>query len=155
VFATSVDVEIAVEIERPPQAVWAFVSDAERWPEWLDEFEEVIPESEGPVGKGSVFRYTVSPGHRSATIEIVEWEPRRRVAWDGPPLPWRGGSARPRGFTEVTTTSEGHTRLVSRYQPELFGTMALMRPYLERWLHRRRTKDTKRLKQLLEARADH
>ena len=131
------------------------MSDAERWPEWLDEFEEVVPESDGPVGKGSVFRYTVLPGHRSAKIEIVEWEPGRRFAWDGPPLQWRGGSARPRGFTEVTAADEGHTRLVSRYQPELFGTMALMRSYLRRWLHSRRTKDTKRLKQLLEAHADH
>lgn len=154
-FATSVDVEIAVEIERPREAVWEFVSDAERWPEWLDEFEKVVPESDGPVGKGSVFRYTVLPGHRSATIEFVEWEPGRRFAWDGPPLPWHGGSARPRGFTEVTTAAEGHTRLVSRYQPELFGTMALMRPYFRRWLHMRRTKDARHLKQLLEARADH
>ncbi len=154
-FATSVDVEISVEIERPPEVVWAFVSDPERWPEWLDEFEEVVPESDGPVGKGSVFRYTVSPGHRSATIEFVEWEPGRRFGWDGPPLPWHGGSARPRGFTELTTTGAGHTRVVSHYQPDLFGTMALLRPYLRRWLSKQRTKDAERLKQLLESPADH
>lgn len=154
-FATSVDVEISVEVERPPEVVWAFVSDAERWPEWLDEFEGVVPESDGPVGKGSVFRYTVLPGHRSATIEIVEWVPGRRFAWDGPPLPWRGGSARPRGFMEVAKAGEDRTRLMSRFQPELFGTMALMRPYLRRWLSRRRTKDAEHLKQLLESPADH
>ncbi len=150
VFAKPVDVEIAIEIERHPEAVWAAVSDPERWPEWVDEFEDVVPESDAPIGKGSVFRYTVLPGHRSATIEIVEWEPGRRFAWDGPPLPWRGGSARPRGFMEVTTAGEARARLVSRYQPELFGTMALMRPFLRRWLQRQRLKDAKHLKEMLE-----
>jgi uncharacterized protein YndB with AHSA1/START domain len=154
VIAASVDVEIAIEIGRHPEAVWALVSDPMRWPEWVDEFEEVVPQADGPVGEGSVFRYTVRPGHRSATIEIVEWEPGHRFAWDGPPLPWHGGSARPRGFMEVTTAGEGHTRLVSRYQPELFGTMALLRPYLRRWLRRQRLKDAKRLKALLETHAE-
>ena len=43
---------------------------------------------------------------------------------------------------------------MSRYQPELTGTLALMRPILKRWLRRQRTADTKRLKQLLESGRD-
>src|SRR5919198_258806 len=109
-FRTSVDVEIAVEIERSRDEVWAFVSNFERLPEWLEEFEAVVKESEGPIGKGTVFRYTLSPGPRSATFEIVEWDPGRRFAWDGPPLPWRGGASRPRGFFEVIPTGERRTR---------------------------------------------
>jgi uncharacterized protein YndB with AHSA1/START domain len=153
-FKTSVDVGFDVEIDRPVAEVWDFVSDVERLPEWLDEFERVKKESEGPVSKGTVFRYTLTPGHRSATLQIVEWEPGRRFAWDGPPLPWRGGAARPRGFFEVTATGEGSTRFVSRYQPELTGAMALMRPILSRWLREQRTADTERLKQLLESGRD-
>jgi uncharacterized protein YndB with AHSA1/START domain len=151
VITTSLDVEIVVEIERPAADVWAFVSNAERLPEWLDEFEAVVKESDGPVGNGTVFRYTVSPGHRSATFEVVDWQPGRRFAWDGPPLPWHGGGARPRGSFEVVPSGEGRTRFLSRYQPELTGTMALMRPYLGRWLRKQRETDTGRLKQLLEA----
>ena len=40
---------------------------------------------------------------------------------------------------------------MSRYQPELTGTLALMRPILKRWLRKQRTADTERLKQLLES----
>ncbi len=154
IFKTSLDVEIAVEIERPSEEVWAFVSNAERLPEWLEEFEAVVKESDGPVGKGTIFRYTLSPGHRSATVEVVDWQPGSRFAWDGPPLRSRGGGARPRGSFELTATGERRTRFVSRYQPELTGTMALMRPILRRWLRKQRTADTQRLKELLESGRD-
>jgi uncharacterized protein YndB with AHSA1/START domain len=151
VLSTSLDVEVAVEIERPVADVWAFVSNAERLPEWLDEFEAVVKESDGPVGKGTVFRYTVSPGHRSATVEVTDWQPERRFAWDGPPLPWLGGGTRPRGSFEVVPIGEDRTRLLTRFQPVLIGTNALMRPYLGRWLRKQREVDIRRLKQLLEA----
>lgn len=149
-FTTSLDVEIAVEIERRSEEVWTFVTNFERLPEWLEEFEAVVKESEGPIARGTVFRYTLSPGNRSATLEVVDWQPGRRVAWDGPPLRSRGGGARPRGFHEVTTAGEGRTRLVSRFQPELSGTLALMRPAIKRWLRRQRAADAQRLKRLLE-----
>lgn len=149
-FRTSLDEEIVIEIERPSAEVWAFVSNAERLPEWLEEFEAVVKESAGPIGRGTVFRYTLAPGHRSATIEVIDWQPGYRFAWDGPPLRSLGGGARPRGFFEVAATNERRTRFVSRYQPELTGTLALMRPILRRWLRRQRTADTERLKQLLE-----
>jgi uncharacterized membrane protein len=46
---TSRDEEIAVEIERPAEDVWAFVSNAENLPQWLEEFEAVVKESDGPI----------------------------------------------------------------------------------------------------------
>ena len=148
---TSLDVEITVEIERSPEEVWAFVANAERSPEWLEDLEAVVKESDGPVGRGTVYRYTLAAGHRSATYEVVDWQPGRRLAWDGPPLRSRGGGARPRGFHEVTDAGEGRTRLVSRYQPELTGILVLMRPYVRRWLRRQRAADAQHLKRLLES----
>ena len=153
-FTTSLDVEIAVEIERRSEEVWTFVTNFERLPEWLEEFEAVVKESDGPIGRGTVFRYTLSPGNRSATLEVVEWQLGRRVAWDGPPLRSRGGGARPRGFHEVTTAGEGRTRLVTHYQPELTDILVLMRPAVTRWLRKHRTADAQRLKQLLESGRD-
>jgi len=117
--------------------------------EWLDEFEQVVQESDGPIGKGTVFRYTLK-GDRSALIENVAWEPGRRVAWDGPPLPSRIGGARPRGSLEVTELAAGRTRFVSRYEPELSGLLVLLRPTLTRWVRKQRTADTQHLKQMLE-----
>jgi hypothetical protein len=59
VLTASLDVEIAVSIERPPADVWPFVSDAERLPGWPDEFEAVVKESNGPVGRGTVSRIRI------------------------------------------------------------------------------------------------
>jgi uncharacterized protein YndB with AHSA1/START domain len=148
---TSIEVTIEVEIARPRLAVWSFIADVERAPEWLGEFESAHKESEGPTGVGTVVRYTVAPGHRSGTFEIVEWDPGHRLAWEGPPLAWGGGAARPRGSLEVVDAGKGQTRFVGRYQPELTGMQVLLRPYLKRWLRRRRVADTQTLKAMLEA----
>ena len=51
----------------------------------------------------------------------------------------------------LAPAGEGRTLLVSRYHPELSGTMVLMRPYLKRWLRRQRRADAQTLKALLEA----
>jgi uncharacterized protein YndB with AHSA1/START domain len=149
VVRTSIEVTVEVEIERPLSSVWSYVSDAERIPEWVGEFKEARVITEGPVGVGSVIRYTVE-GDRSGTWEIVEWDPPRRVALDGPPLAWAGGRARPRSSQTLAEAGEGRTLLVSRYEPELSGTLVLMRPYLKRWLRRQRQKDAQTLKSILE-----
>ncbi len=149
---SSIEVIVEVEIERPPQAVWSFIVDIDRIALWIGEFEATSKESEGPTGLGTVVRYTVQ-GDRSATWETIQWEPPRRIAWDGPPLPWMGGGVRPRGSHELAAAGEGRTLLVSRYQPELSGTMVLLRPYLTRWLRRQRRTDAQTLKGLLESEA--
>lgn len=146
----TIEVEVEVLIARPSEEVWAFVSDAERLPDWLGEFRTVVKQSDGPIGEGTVFRYTLEPGDRSGTYQIVEWEPGRRLAWDGPPLKWHGGAARPRGYFEVTDAGEGRARLVSCYQPVLTGTMALLAPVMKRRLRKQRLTDSARVKTLLE-----
>ena len=146
----STEVVVEVEIGRPPPEVWSFISDFERLPEWLGEFKAAHKESDRPTGVGTVARYTVRPGNRSGAIEIVEWDPPRRLAWDGPPLRWAGGAARPRGSHELTQVGAGRTLLVSRYHPELTGTQVLLHPYLKRWLRRQRRADAQTLKALLE-----
>lgn len=148
---TSIEVIVEVEIERRPEAVWSFLADIERISEWIGEFDATSKESDGPIGLGTVVRYTIQPGGRSGTWEIVEWNPPRRMAWDGPPLPWLGGGGRPRGSHALAEAGEGRTLLVTRYQPELSGTLVLLRPYLKRWLRRQRQTDAQTLKALLEA----
>jgi uncharacterized protein YndB with AHSA1/START domain len=150
ILRTSLAERVEVEIARPRSDVWAFLADFGRIPEWVDEFEMAHPETPGPPGLGTVIRCTINPGARSATFEVVEWEPQRRIAWDGPPLRWAGGSARPRGSHELSDAGSGHTLLVSRYEPELTGTQALLGPYLRRWLRRQRAEDAQKLKSLLE-----
>ena len=150
---TTIEEIVEVEIERSPSEVWSLIADEERLPEWFAEFESVRKESDGPDGIGTILRYTLKPGRRSDIIEIVEWDPPRRLAWDGPPLRSMGGGLRPRGSHELTEAGEGRTLLVSRYHPELSGTQVLLRPYLKRWVRRERRASAQALKTLVEAAA--
>jgi uncharacterized protein YndB with AHSA1/START domain len=147
---TDIDVTIEVEIGAPQEAVWAFVCDLERMPEWLEEFEAAQQVSDGAPGLGGVLSYTVRPGPRTGTMEIVEWDPQSKVAWDGPPLGWAGGAMRPRGSFELMDAGEGRTRLVGRFRPQLIGAQALLRPYLQWWMRRHRRVDLRKLKALIE-----
>ena len=146
------DIEATVEIEvgAPREAVWEFVADTERLPEWFEEIGAAHQESEGPPGVGTVMRYTLEQGNRSGTMEIVEWEAGSRLAWDGPPLAWGGGGARPRGSFELADAGEGRTRFTGRFRPQLSGVQALLAPYLKRWLRRHRHESARRMKAIVE-----
>lgn len=145
-----IDITVATEVEAPRDAVWAFISDPTRLPEWFSEFESAEQVSPGPPGLGSVARYTITAGGRSGTFETVEWDPESRLAWDGPPLKWMGGGGRPRGSFELADAGPGRTRFTGRFRPELSGTQVLLRPYLKRWLRRERTESLRKLKAIVE-----
>jgi uncharacterized protein YndB with AHSA1/START domain len=144
---------VEIEVEAPRADVWAFVSDPERLPEWFEEFESARQESPGAHRAGSVIRYTLKRPPRSGTFETVEWEAGSRLAWDGPPLAWAGGAARPRGSFELADAGEGRTWFTGRFRPELSGMQALLSPYLKRWLRRHRQESARRMKALVEEEA--
>lgn len=148
---TDLEVTAQVEIEAPREAVWAVITDPERLSEWFEEFESAHQESPGPPGPGSVVRYTIRQGHRSCTFETVEWKPASKLAWDGPPLRWAGGAARPRGSFELVDAGEGRTLFTGRFRPQLSGTQVLLRPYLKRWMRRARGESVLKLKAMVEA----
>ena len=141
---------VEVEVDRPPPAVWSFLSDGRRIPEWFSDLTVTRIEPEGDVGLGTVVHYTLGPGERAGNLEVVEWDPPHRMAWDGPPVPMLGGKARPRGSHTLTEIGEGRTLLVSRYRPELSGLAVLSRPYVRRWLRRARRASADALKDALE-----
>jgi hypothetical protein len=120
-------------------------------PDWIAELSAASDEPDRPDGVGAVVHYMLEHGDRSGTFEIVEWDPPRRVAWDGPPLRAVGGAFRPRGSHELTGAGEGRTLVKSHYRPEVSGLQVLLRPYLQRWLRRERRKSAQTLKALIEA----
>jgi uncharacterized protein YndB with AHSA1/START domain len=147
---TEIEVTAEVEIAASRAAVWAFISDPERLPEWFEEFESAHQESAGPPGLGTIVGYTIAQGHRSGTFETTEWEPESKLSWDGPPLRWAGGGARPRGSFELSDAGEGRTLFTGHFRPELSGTQVLLRPYLQWWLRRARRESAAKLKALVE-----
>ena len=146
---TSVEVSVEIEIDRPLQAVWSYLADAERTSEWITEIVSTRVLSEGASGIGTIVQFTLEGG-RSGTWEIVEWDPPRHLAWDGPPHALPLGSGRARGSHTLAEAGEGRTLLVTSYRPELIGAAVFLRPYLTRWLRRQRPKDAQTLKRVVE-----
>src|SRR4051794_34123409 len=102
-----------VEIARPPNEVFAFVTDPTNLSAWQDA-EEVEQLTEGPVRAGTRFRevHKVMGRRRVELTEVVECDPGRvfhiRVV-EGPPVDGRWEFApTPSGGTRVTLTPLAH-----------------------------------------------
>ena len=147
---TEIDVTVQVEIAASRAAVWTFITDPERLPDWFEEIESAHQESDGPPGLGTVTRYVLQPGHRSGTMEVVEWEPESKLAWDGTAVRGTGGASRPRGSFQLTDAGADRTLFTGRIRPELSGMQVLLRPYLKHWIRRARRDSALKLKGMVE-----
>jgi hypothetical protein len=92
-----------------PSKVWEFISDIERYPEWIYFVREATPMSEGPVGEGTKYKERAKPGPFESVSEwqITEFEP-------------------PRHQTHIGRMPEMEATLRIRLEPEGEGT---------RWFH--------------------
>lgn len=80
-----------VIIERPRAEVFAFLAEFENIPRWNYAISGTRKVSEGPVGIGSRYRQTRTlPRRGDETFEVVEFEPRRRLAVRGDIGPFTG-----------------------------------------------------------------
>ena len=70
-------------IEAPAGAVFAYVTDVTRHPEWAGNPLEIRPDAPGPVRLGSTWKST---GHRFGThvdrVAVTEYVPDRRFAFE-------------------------------------------------------------------------
>jgi uncharacterized protein YndB with AHSA1/START domain len=103
---------ITVQIARPPEEVFAFVTDPAKLSAWQDA-EEVQQLTEGPVRAGTRFRevHKVMGRRRVELTEVVECDPGRlfriRVV-EGPPVDGRWEFAPTATGTGVTFTPLAH-----------------------------------------------
>lgn len=69
-------IEITEYIDAPPNAVWEFISDPHRWPEWVTVTEELISVSEEPVKEGTTYREFTQVGPSKSETEwtITEFD---------------------------------------------------------------------------------
>ncbi len=78
-------IERSIEIARPPEEVFAFVADARNDPLWCSTVvacEQLAGDGPGPDARYEA-RHKPTPVHRvmPRTIEVVEYEPPRRMRW--------------------------------------------------------------------------
>ncbi len=132
----------SIEIERPVDAVFAFVSDARNDPRWCPKVKSVEPA--GGARYAVVHKPVPGKPERQMEMTRVSEEPPRRIEWredDGTDV------------FEVTYELEdlgGRTRFTQRSIAEL-GASRLMRPVYKAGIGRDIARQLKELKKLLEA----
>ena len=142
-------VEESIEINRPLQEVFNYVSEVGNFPEWTAHTLEVRKDTPGIPQQSDRFTVAIkSVGRRFETpYERISYEANRRYtdrAVGGPIPDQRWEYA----FREVP----GGTRLTRAVDAEPGGLLRLLEPVQKRLVHRQLRKDLESLKDLLEAR---
>jgi uncharacterized membrane protein len=73
-----------VDVERPMEAVFAYLADFENVPTWNYAIAETEKTSDGPVGVGTTYRQVRTlPSRSEETFEVTVYEPHRSLALSG------------------------------------------------------------------------
>jgi len=70
-------IEESVQIQRPVGKVFAYTTDAKKWPEWQSIIKEAEQTSQGPMGVGTTFKGTTRMMGLSMkwTAKVTKYEP--------------------------------------------------------------------------------
>jgi uncharacterized protein YndB with AHSA1/START domain len=145
-----VDVQTAIEIQRPRSEVAVYAMDPEIAPKWYENIEAVEWRTPKPITVGSRMDFVARfLGRRLAyTYEVRELVPNERLVMstDQGPFPMETT------YTWSDTPSGGTTMtLRNRGRPSGFSRVA--GPVMALAMRRANRKDLRRIKQLLESRA--
>ena len=100
------ELEVSVDVDAPPEHVWAELVDVERWPESTPTITSVQRLQDGPLALGSTARIK-QPRLPVAVWEVTELQPLRSFFWQAkaPGVRTVGGHAivpRPDGGATLT-----------------------------------------------------
>jgi uncharacterized protein YndB with AHSA1/START domain len=125
----------SAEYRRPPDAVWATITDAAKFAAWRPHMKSATPTAAADPRRG--WTETWSHGEQVA-IEVVEWSPSQRLVTRlGPGMgfggTWTFELAPTPGGTRLRITENGevHNPLVRFFSRFVFGHTASMRDYLK------------------------
>lgn len=137
-------VEIAVDIDRPVDEVFAYLSDPYNVPNWFSPIQEVKEADPPGVGAKATLVTKFLGRRMSVAHEMTEYEPNRSFAFR---------SEKPFKLTGRTTFSprDGGTRIVDVVEAEVGTYFRLAEPLVATVLKRQRETDYANLKTLLEA----
>lgn len=140
--------ETEVIIRRPVDEVFAFLSDVEKIPLWVEEMEAVRPTSPPPVASGSTFDADATMlGRRLTSSHLVTaCEPGRLFAYRA------GGGPAPGTLSYRFEAVPEGTRVQVEAEVQPGGALRLAGPLLRRAGREMYTRSLARLKQLLETR---
>jgi uncharacterized protein YndB with AHSA1/START domain len=140
--------EHAVEIERPPDAVFPYLVEADKRLRWMGALKEAEQVTDGPPGLGTRFRDIFEDHGQRVEIdaEIVEWEPSERLA-----TRLRGKAFDSTGRQRLERV-DGRTRLTTTIETEYRSRIArVMAGMITRHAQAQLEEDHARLKEILES----
>lgn len=141
-----IKIETRVQINRPTDEIFLFISNFENNPRWQSGQLEARFTSDGPLGVGSTYEQVAKfLGRRVvSTFEVVEYEPGRKVKASS-----TSGSF-PITFTRIVEPFEGGSEVTAIIEGDASGFFKLAEPLLSLMVHRSVDSDYQNLKQLLE-----
>ena len=141
--------EKIINIRRPIEEVFAYVSDPQNGPQWQPELLEVRRITKGPLGIGTQFTSArkIMGQKMETSVELTAYEPNSKVA-----LKSTSGAVLP--FEQLSlfeSTAEG-TKLTTTIELHPGSDMAQAAPMLAESLRQEMATDFDGLKKLLESR---
>jgi uncharacterized membrane protein len=143
-------VTAAVDINRSPEDVFAYLSDLGRHGEWQEMIQKVEVLTDGPTRVGSQAKDLRKPPFGPAvwaTYEITEYDPPRKASFKG-----IDGPIRAVGTVTVTPAEAGGAHVSLDLDAEPHGILGrLMMPMVRKQMKKQVPADQQRLKERLES----
>lgn len=141
-----ITVNISIDINRPPDIVFAFLSDFENNPKWQNGMRVCTWTSDPPLRVGSTYSQEASFLGRPilSQFEVIAYEPGRMVKATSPTGTF------PITFTRSVEPWGTGTRVRARIEGDSSGVFKLAEPIMARMVRRSIEADYARLKALLE-----
>jgi carbon monoxide dehydrogenase subunit G len=140
-------IETSIDIQRPVEAIFAFVADQRHNPEWVGSIKQVQVTPDGPPTVGTQVKARVSflGVQLEATTQITALEPNRSFSFKG-----SSGPASIEATFRFEAVGSG-TRLSATFQVEPGGLFKVAGPVFAGQVKKQQEADFQRLKELLEA----
>ena len=138
----------SIDVNRPPEDVFAYLSDLARHGEWQSQIQDVNVETEGPTRVGTRARERRKPPFgppMEAAYEITRFEPPRLASFEG-----IDGPVRVVGTVTVEPAERG-SRVSLEIDVRGHGFGKLLRPIVSSQMRKQVPLDQQRLKEQLEA----
>ena len=139
----------SVEINRSPEAVFAYLDQLDRYVDWQEDLISTRIETEGPtrVGTRGVDRRRVPGGPRDFPFEVTEHDPPRKISFRV-----TAGPVRPVAALTVEPVGDGsRSRVILELELQGHGFGKLVAPFARRGAAKESPRDYARLKERLEA----
>lgn len=142
-----IKVEVTTNIDAPVEEVFAFSTNNENDPTWMEEIKKVEKTSERPLGVGSTFiNYVEFMGRTfDDSHEVTEYEPNKKmtIVQKTGPVPFKA--------TYLFQPTDGGTLFSLHIEAETKGFFKVASPLVRRQLKAQYERNLSNLRTLLEA----